>query len=242
MSKTHSQTHLIERLEQLLRDTQHYAETVNRYVITSTTDLKGVITHVSQAFCRISGYDESELIGQTHALISHPQPPPQQYERMWQALKAGQNWEGELQNCNKNGNCYWVEIHIEPQFNQANELIGYMSVQQDITDRKHIEILTITDELTELYNRRHFNQVLPNEIARAKRNSQWLAFLMIDADNFKKYNDTYGHQAGDEALVAMARLMKSRFKRSGDFVFRLGGEEFAILFPLSSRSEGMQMA
>ena len=100
----------------------------------------------------------------------------------------------------------------------------------DKTDHKYIESLTITDELTGANNRRYYNQVLQTEIDRAKRDQQYLCFLMMDADNFKKYNDTYGHQAGDDVLKNIVTATNSVFKRAGDYVFRLGGEEFAVLF------------
>ncbi|MDD5401503.1 MAG: GGDEF domain-containing protein [Sulfurimonas sp.] len=92
-----------------------------------------------------------------------------------------------------------------------------------------IEELTITDAMTTLHNRRYFDLVFDNLLKAQKRARQTLAFVIVDIDNFKQYNDTYGHQAGDEALKAVANCLKNSLKREGDFAFRLGGEEFGVL-------------
>jgi len=98
-------------------------------------------------------------------------------------------------------------------------------------DRKKIEILSITDHLTKLYNRRFFSVSIKKEFARAIRQKESLSFLMIDVDKFKDYNDTYGHLQGDELLASLAKVFKGIVKRSGDLVFRMGGEEFGVLLP-----------
>jgi len=89
--------------------------------------------------------------------------------------------------------------------------------------------ISITDPLTGLHNRRYFELVVRSELNRARRAGESVAFAMIDIDYFKLYNDHYGHQEGDEALKAVARAIKSNLKRAGDYAFRLGGEEFAVL-------------
>jgi diguanylate cyclase (GGDEF)-like protein len=75
------------------------------------------------------------------------------------------------------------------------KLVGFTAIRTNITDKKHIEHLSITDELTQLYNRRFFNNKIDKEINRAKRENNYLSFLILDVDYFKEYNDTYGHQA-----------------------------------------------
>ncbi|MGM0519149.1 MAG: sensor domain-containing diguanylate cyclase [Campylobacterota bacterium] len=109
----------------------------------------------------------------------------------------------------------------------ANSLNETLEARNKIV--KKVEYLSITDDLTNLYNRRHFNEVIENEINRAKRESHSIAFLMIDIDYFKNYNDTYGHQEGDTTLVKIAQVLQDNSNRANDFAFRLGGEEFAIL-------------
>lgn len=94
---------------------------------------------------------------------------------------------------------------------------------------KKLENVSYTDSLTGLYNRRYFNLVYDRELKRAKRSKSYITFLMLDIDYFKQYNDTYGHIEGDFALKSVAKILKDTLKRPGDFLFRLGGEEFGIL-------------
>ncbi len=98
------------------------------------------------------------------------------------------------------------------------------------------ELATI-DELTQLFNRRYFNRVLPQEVVRSLRYKHDLTLAMIDVDHFKQYNDSMGHQAGDRALAAVSRVLSESF-READIVVRYGGEEFVVIMPETSRKEG----
>jgi len=110
------------------------------------------------------------------------------------------------------------------------EMLISKSFEKLITTKAMLEKLTKTDSLTGLFNRRHFDDVLPQQMSVAKRSDELLALVVIDIDHFKKHNDSYGHPAGDLALVALADLLKEQMKRANDTVFRLGGEEFALLY------------
>lgn len=92
-----------------------------------------------------------------------------------------------------------------------------------------LEELTIRDQLTGLYNRRHFRTVFQQEIGRARREKRFFHFFMFDLDKFKKLNDYYGHLSGDDALKQAAMRIREVCRRPGDYVFRLGGEEFGII-------------
>ncbi|MGE4382995.1 MAG: cache domain-containing protein [Arcobacter sp.] len=210
---------------------QDYIQIVNENVIISSTNKDGVITDVSEAFCEISGYSRKELIGKTHNLVRHPDVPNEFYENMWNTLLSGKSWKGEIHNINKKGEEYWVWAIIKPVI-KNNEIKGFTAIRSNITDKKHIEHLSITDELTRLYNRRFFNTKINEEINRAKRENNCISLLILDIDYFKQYNDTYGHQKGDVALEDVARLLKNKTNRASDFAFRLGGEEFAIITTL----------
>ncbi|MCX6075342.1 MAG: diguanylate cyclase [Campylobacterales bacterium] len=106
---------------------------------------------------------------------------------------------------------------------------------------KRFEELSITDELTSLYNRRYFNEIFPKLINSAKRENQNICFAMVDIDFFKQYNDTYGHAHGDEALKRIAKAMQESLHRADDYCFRLGGEEFGILFKGLSAKEAKEL-
>jgi PAS domain S-box-containing protein len=108
-------------------------------VIFSTTDTYGVITHVSKAFCEISGYEEEELLGRPHNIIRHPDMPQEAFEDMWKTIKEEKTWRGEVKNLKKDGGFYWVYAEVEPLYNENNHLIGYSATRHDITHKKEIE-------------------------------------------------------------------------------------------------------
>lgn len=102
--------------------------------------------------------------------------------------------------------------------------------------------MVLLDPLTGLANRRHFESSLDSEWRRALRAKEPLSLLMVDVDHFKLYNDSYGHPAGDECLRKVADAMRTTFRRAGDLVARIGGEEFAILLPATSRTSAEALA
>lgn len=111
---------------------------------------------------------------------------------------------------------------------------------------KHLNIkleqASYTDSLTGIFNRRYFNLVYEREFKRALRSNKTITFIMIDIDFFKQYNDTYGHLQGDIALQNVARVLKTSLLRPGDFVFRLGGEEFGVILTEADCSQTRKMA
>ncbi|WP_321323593.1 sensor domain-containing diguanylate cyclase [Thiomicrorhabdus sp.] len=233
---------LIRELESILNDIHRYSDMVNQHVITSSTDINGIITNASEAFCKSLGYSDFELIGKHFSYIKHPNTPASIFSAIWKTIELGKSWKGEIQISKKNNEAYWVDMNIDPIKNSTGQITGYLFIKHDITDHKRIESLTITDELTGAYNRRFYNQSLPKEIDRARRESHFLCLMMMDVDNFKKYNDTYGHQAGDEVLKEIVTSAQACFQRAGDFVFRLGGEEFAVLFSVDESQKARLIA
>jgi diguanylate cyclase (GGDEF)-like protein/PAS domain S-box-containing protein len=217
-----------EELSSARDELQGQIDLVDRYVITSKSDEHGIITYASDAFCQISQYDESELIGQPHSIVRHPDMPASLYEEMWKALKAGRTWQGEIKNRAKDGSAYWVDVNIEPQFNGDGSIMGYAAVRQDITDKKRIEELSVTDTLTQLFNRLKLDETLAREVDRATRYQHPLSVVIFDIDYFKKVNDTYGHQAGDSVLIQMADIIRNTV-RTTDVAGRWGGEEFLVI-------------
>lgn len=214
------------------RKLNSYIDIVNKNILISSTDEKGLITDVSEAFCEISGYLKRELIGKTHAILKHDDTSMEFFTNMWEVILSGKEWRGEIKNKTKNGTTYWVYSVIKPIIKKG-QVSGFTSISTNITDKKHIEYLSITDELTGLYNRRFFNLKIEEEINRAKRENNHFTFLIMDVDYFKQYNDTYGHQKGDFALERVANILRKKTSRGADFAFRLGGEEFGIITTLN---------
>lgn len=224
-----------------IEDIQSFNKIFDENIISSSTDIKGTIQSVSEAFCRVSGYKKEELIGKSHNIVRHPDMPKSIYKELWDTISQGKTWKGEIKNLRKDGGYYWVKAVIEPKFNKSGEIIGYFAIREDITDKKRIYELSITDGLTSLYNRRHFNDTAHNFVLQSVRNNKVFAFVLLDIDNFKKYNDTYGHQDGDDVLIQVANSLKNSFKRDEDQVFRLGGEEFGILISSKTKLAAMDL-
>lgn len=123
--------------------------------------------------------------------------------------------------------------------------IGLHKIQQLISHRKMLTQLlesSLTDSLTQLYNRRMFTDVLEQEWLRSSRTQQPLSLLMIDIDHFKKYNDRYGHLAGDGCLREVAGVIKQQATRTADVVCRIGGEEFGVVLPGTDREGAARVA
>lgn len=118
-------------------------------------------------------------------------------------------------------------LQVQQQLREANALLSELSIR---------------DGLTGLYNRRHFDSVAEVEWGRARRQHSWISLLMLDADNFKNLNDTYGHQRGDECLRAIARALDAESRRNYDIAARYGGEEFAIMLPGANTEGALQVA
>ena len=219
-----------------------YIKIVDENVLTSSTDLDGNITYASEAFCEISGYSKDELIGTNHRIIRHSDMKESTYKELWETITSGKTWKGEIKNKKKNGDYYWVKASISPVFDNKGEIISYTAVREDITDKKIIEEISITDGLTNIYNRRYFDEIFPKIINEAKRKNELVAFVFMDIDHFKQYNDNYGHQKGDEVLINFAACLKQSLHRSSDYTFRLGGEEFAVVYQMETKEKAVEFA
>jgi len=241
-------------------------EIINHYVFTSKTDLNGVITYVSDAFCELSGYTKYELLGSTHRIIKHPDNPSSAFKKLWETLTSGKSYEGEVKNRKKNGDEFWLNTLIRPEYNDKSEIIGYIAYRKNITHEKMLEELnhklermvenktkelkysndkllrqSETDSLTGIYNRNKLQSTLILEIKKAYRYNQTFSIILIDIDHFKNVNDTYGHLKGDNILKAVCNLISKNI-RDIDLFARWGGEEFVILVNNQDKQQTQLMA
>lgn len=204
-----------------------YIKVMEEYVYTTKTDLQGIITYVSDSFCRLSGYERDELIGYTHNIVRHPENPERFYADLWDMISQNRIWEGEVRNLRKDGSDFWMETIIFPIHDDARNVIGYSSIRHNITDNKCLQKQLIRDTLTGTFNRRHYDVILEQELLQTRREHTSVTYVMMDIDNFKLYNDLYGHRKGDEVLVQIGALLQS-IEKDGHFAFRMGGEEFSL--------------
>ena len=176
---------------------------------------------------------------------------------MWmdhsEALTSEQETRTELRI--PNAPSRYLDLRVTPLYDDFQRLNGRLMVFRDVTDRKQVEkklrsandrlqsqlieigtlqsklrAQAIKDPLTDLFNRRYLDETFDRELARAARESYPVCVIMLDIDHFKKVNDTYGHEAGDFILKALAKTLSARNRR-GDFVCRFGGEEFVVVMP-----------
>lgn len=134
---------------------------------------------------------------------------------------------------------YFVEYTARQQFLQER-LLALKQNELELANHQ-LQEMVHQDGLTGIANRRHFDQQFEVEWSRAQRGGYPLALLLIDIDAFKKYNDTYGHQAGDDCLIVVGSVLRSHAQRSGDIAARYGGEEFAMILPVTTREDAEEI-
>lgn len=219
---------------------EHRMDIVDRYVLMLTVDNDGRITFASSAFCSATGCIREELLGVSLDHLIRQDGKCGVLKDVSELVREKKHYSGELQGMTQEGKEYWFGVNVF-YFTGHIESSECKIIMEDITDKKLVERLSITDDLTGLYNRRHFHKVLNDEVSRSMRNHNVFVFGMIDVDYFKRYNDVYGHVKGDSVLRAIANVMRSNLKRSGDFCFRLGGEEFGIIYSVKSLEHAIEV-
>lgn len=222
-------------------DIKKYNEIIDTNIATSQTDKDGKITDVSSKFLEITGYSKDEIVGKKHNVLKHPETSDTHYKDLWETITSGRVWNGEMKNMNKNGHTSWITQVITPEVDDEGNIAGYTSIAQDITDKKIIEKMSVTDRLTGLFNRHKLDEVLLTETDRFSRYKTEFCALLMDIDRFKTINDTFGHQAGDSVLIELAEILTAN-SRSTDFIGRWGGEEFLVIAIQTSMKQSMLLA
>lgn len=218
-----------------------YVDIIDKNVIISTTDTRGIITSISTAYCNITGYQKNELIGKKHSILKHPDTPRTLYRDMWKTVTSGKRWDGEIKNLRKDGSEFWIKLLISPTFDELGNVKCYTTINQDITDKKIIENLSIKDTLTNVFNRRQLDNLLEKELSYAQRYNIEFSLIILDVDYFKNINDQFGHLTGDKILIEISKILKQQ-TRKVDYVGRWGGEEFLIICPNSNLTIGESVA
>ena len=245
---------MAERL-QLTKEAYKASEARYRLLAENTADLvthvdsSGVRTYASPACEAMLGYSPQELIGGDPIELAHPHDRPQ-LAMMLEALQLGSAFPAlQYRVRRRDGTYLWVEVTGRA----LGDNRGVMLSLRDVSRRKSAEdrleeanrnllMLASTDGLTGLANRRSFDKALKRELARCARDGLPLALVLVDVDHFKRYNDTYGHQEGDECLKRLSHLLRSMARRPGDVAARYGGEEFAVILPNTSADGALHFA
>ncbi|MEJ2451603.1 MAG: EAL domain-containing protein [Gammaproteobacteria bacterium] len=196
------------------------------------TDARGRILRVNEAFTRITGYSQEEVIGRTPRMLRSGRHDRDFYKSIWLKLKAGGVWQGEIWSRRKNGELYPEWLNISAVLDENARAVQYIGIFSDFTEKKlsedRIYHLAHYDILTELPNRALLQERLGQAVAQAQRRDKPTAILFVDLDYFKRINDTLGHALGDQLLQVIAERLLECI-RKGDTVARQGGDEFIIV-------------
>ncbi len=182
-----------------------------------------------------------------------PQEAEENHRINQQVIDTQEPYQAEQEIVDVNGVSRWYQILINPFRDTNGNINGVVGNCIDITDRKQIETalqeanaklegLATLDGLTQISNRRRFDEYLQQEWQRLVREQQPLSLILFDVDFFKPYNDHFGHQQGDEGLIAIAQAAHRAIKRATDLLARYGGEEFGVILPNTSRAGAESVA
>jgi len=233
--------HLLNKdLTKAKNEIEEQQHMVNKYVLILTTDTNGIITKANEPYCKTVGYTKEELLGKKHTHMRHPDLDDDFFVNLWETISKDKIWSGEIKNLRKDGETIWLNMYIEPIIKE-NKKIGYRAISEDITDKKRIEELSITDKLTGLYNRMKLDETMLIKVEEFKRYKTQFSIILLDIDDFKKVNDTYGHDVGDYVLKEIAKALKINL-RITDIIARWGGEEFLIICENTSLNDAKIVA
>jgi diguanylate cyclase (GGDEF)-like protein/PAS domain S-box-containing protein len=218
----------------------------------------GLIMEANLTAATLLNLDRERLVGQLLTRFILEKDQDIYYLHSKQLLDTGEPQMCELRMVKKNGTTFWAHLTATIAKEERGATVCRV-VMSDITESKQAESqreamlealrnsekryweLSIIDDLTQLYNSRHFYAQLKKEIERSNRYGDPLTLLLLDLDKFKDYNDAYGHVEGDYVLSRLGQVIK-RCLRETDSAYRYGGEEFTIMLPMTTSEEGIVTA
>jgi diguanylate cyclase (GGDEF)-like protein/PAS domain S-box-containing protein len=205
------------------------------------------IQYVSPSCSRILGCEPAALINTDSLAGVHPEDRPRVADTIAKLKSAEINETKIAYRTRRVDNSpIWLETALRSTRGGTGELNGVVAISRDVTAHvalnARLTALAKTDALTGLANRRQFEEMFEAEWARAARDGSQLAVILLDVDHFKKYNDHYGHPAGDVALQEIAKVLGQHARRPGDMAARYGGEEFVLLLPNTQSAGAANLA
>lgn len=228
--------YIIRTLRDANKQTAQQLYLIDQNIPSCEVDKQGTIISVSNAFARTIRMNSADLIGQnSHFFIEDDS----QRKAFLNTISTGQVSSEEIHRQIED-EIHWYEMKVSPKLSDEFDIQCYQIFFKDITSEKRIEEVSIRDSLTGLYNRNYFEEVFPLEVRKCKRRKKSFSALLLDVDFFKQFNDNYGHGEGDHALRAVASVIYERTQRPCDLAFRVGGEEFLIIFDADTEENVQQ--
>lgn len=210
-------------------------ENTNDIVIVTDTridDPGPIIIYVNEAFTRLTGYTAEEAIGNNPRMLQSENSDNATRQEIRSGLEQNADIRTRILNISKNGNEYWLDLHIIPLYDDRGCISHYAAIERDITEQvlreQQLEHQANIDSLSGLLNKSAFNSLLQQQLGRFQQTDRSFALLMIDLDYFKSINDEYGHVTGDKVIEAVGRVCHQLI-RDYDIAARVGGEEFCCL-------------
>ncbi|MFI4941549.1 MAG: PAS domain-containing protein, partial [Burkholderiales bacterium] len=201
---------LRERAEQMRLAASVFEGTSEAVLITAADNR---IISVNHAFCKMSGFDKSELIGQNPRLLQSRKHDRSFYQKMWATLLSTGQWQGEIWNRRKNGEIYPERMTISTLYDEDGKILRHIAIAADITKQKQAETLIWRQAnfnlLTNLPNRQMLHVLLLQAVDKSRRDGMLLAVLHVDLDYFAEVNDTLGHGAGDQLIIEAGRRISA---------------------------------
>ncbi len=196
------------------------------------TDTDGRITRVNPAFTQVTGYSAEEIVGRDVSILHSDRHDAAFYEAIEQRLQQQGFWKGEIWSRRKSGEVYPQQTSISISLGCDRKVHHHIVQFTDISEQKryqeHIQHLALYDPLTDLPNRRLFQERLDQALRESRRKENATALLYIDLDNFKMVNDTFGHATGDKLLLELTGRLRNMIRET-DTLARLGGDEFTVI-------------
>lgn len=215
--------------------------------ISDFTKADNPLIFINPAFETMTGYIMEDVINKNCRYLQGDDRDQSELEIIRNAIKNVQPCVVTIRNYRKDGSMFWNELSLSPIVGSDGLATHYLGVQKDVTSRvlleeeiqsenkglrssnTMLEYMVKFDPLTGIYNRRFLDEQINIQWKIAIRNNESLTIYMLDIDHFKAFNDTYGHQAGDEALIKVANQLNKSFMKSTDFLARYDGATFIIL-------------
>jgi diguanylate cyclase (GGDEF)-like protein/PAS domain S-box-containing protein len=272
IQRTFSQLQALQKLsdERLQRLTENVPGVIYRYI--RYADGSDRFTYISPRCHEIYEVDPEAVLVDSNTLwqLILPEDAALMQQRIQQSIASLQPWNLEYRICTPSGKIKWLQVYTSPDIREEDG-VYWDGVVLEVSDRKQaeailnryratleekvrerttklqeanqaLERLAKLDGLTQLANRRTFDQHLSETWKRLAREQRPMALILCDIDYFKLYNDHYGHLLGDRALKAVAMVIQNSAKRPADLAARYGGEEFAIILPNTDQAGAIQVA